>query len=301
MVPYGWNRGLRSRPLVFLDRRHRVRESADPEVPTGTPISGAKREEIDEELRLAYVALTRAQSHLVLWWAPTSNTPSAPLHRLLFHDDSTTVAPTSIRVPKDADARSRFDAIAAASNGGLAVETVLVRPAVTWSPPAPSQNALSAAVLGRGLDLGWRRTSYSALTAAAHDGPRLGSEPEVGQKDDEADLDDLPSLDPGTGADDALRLVPSAWDSLGGGTRFGTLVHAILERLENPCTDEEVRAAVATQVLRSGPAVDVDQLTDALLTGSPPHSGGRRRTQPARHREQGSAGRAGLRAAPGRR
>ena len=31
----------------------------------------ARREEAEEELRLAYVALTRAKAQVVMWWAPT--------------------------------------------------------------------------------------------------------------------------------------------------------------------------------------------------------------------------------------
>ena len=41
-------------------------------------------EELGEELRELYVALTRAQSQVVAWWAPTSNTPTGGLHRMLF-------------------------------------------------------------------------------------------------------------------------------------------------------------------------------------------------------------------------
>ena len=42
----------------------------------------------------------------------------------------------------------------------------------------------------RELDLAWRRTSYSALTAAAHGAdaplPAVGSEPELSREDDES-------------------------------------------------------------------------------------------------------------------
>ena len=41
-------------------------------------------EEAGEELRDLYVALTRAQSQVVTWWAPTANTQHGGLHRLLF-------------------------------------------------------------------------------------------------------------------------------------------------------------------------------------------------------------------------
>src|SRR5450759_2063541 len=39
---------------------------------------------LGENMRLAYVAMTRAQSQLALWWAPTRNTSNSALHRLLF-------------------------------------------------------------------------------------------------------------------------------------------------------------------------------------------------------------------------
>ena len=43
----------------------------------------AEAEEAGEELRLLYVALTRAQCQLVLWWAPSYGTSRSPLHRLM--------------------------------------------------------------------------------------------------------------------------------------------------------------------------------------------------------------------------
>ena len=45
-----------------------------------------RADEAGEDLRLLYVAATRAISRLVLWWAPTWNTRSSPLHRLLADD-----------------------------------------------------------------------------------------------------------------------------------------------------------------------------------------------------------------------
>ena len=272
LVPYAWNHWPGKEPATAVfhdDNGSRVRDVGGPGSPDWSAhVTAHKAEETDDELRLAYVALTRAQSHLVLWWAPTSNTPTAPLHRLLLHDDPLVVAPTTIPVPSDAVARAAFDAIAAGSNGSLAVESIVPRPEATWSGSPVPHSALAAAVLDRGLDTGWRRTSYTALTAAAHDQPRLGSEPEISQTDDEAndvadlaDFADLPSLV----AAGPLGEVPSLWDPLAGGARFGTLVHAVLEQLDHPCTDDEVRAAVAKLVLRQGPQVDVDVLTGALV------------------------------------
>ena len=51
----------------------------------------------------------------------------------------------------------------------------------------------------------------------------------------------------------ALREVPSLWDALPGGAAFGTLVHTVLEELDDPADEDAVRAVVAAQVARYAP------------------------------------------------
>ena len=229
-----------------------------------------QRESADDELRLAYVGLTRAMSHLVLWWAPTANTAGSALQRLLMHDDPTTVAPHKIPVPSDAVALAAFRSRA---DDHLAVEVIGPRPAHTYAAPAPTTSPLSVATLERGLDTTWRRTSYSALTASAHDAPpRFGSEPEVRHTQDEGDselMDDTGLVDSeGAGIDATLRTVPSAWDALPGGAGFGTLVHAALETIDDVGDETGVRETVASQVSRAAPGTDVDVLTTALTVAA---------------------------------
>lgn len=51
-------------------------------------------EEQAEDLRLVYVAATRAQSRLIAWWANTKfNTSTSPLHRLLNADKDSALPP----------------------------------------------------------------------------------------------------------------------------------------------------------------------------------------------------------------
>ena len=254
-------------------------------------VKAHQREDADEELRLAYVTLTRAQAKVITWWAPTANTTSAPLHRLLLHDDPTTVAPFTVPVPSDVDALARFSARAAGSGGSLTVAPapvgVTAAPVGVWAAPTYGTPTLELASFDRPLDLGWRRTSYSALTAAAHEaaygadggaGSRqpgaqaaaFGSEPETAQKDDEGDLADLvAATGPRPGDPDAaLHDVPSLWHDLPGGTGFGTLVHRVLERYDpavhGPGGPEQVTDLVGA--LTRGQGVDVAQLTTALET-----------------------------------
>jgi exodeoxyribonuclease V beta subunit len=57
----------------------------------------SKEEILGDEARLLYVALTRAQEHLVVWWAPTQGADSAKLSQLLLapRDDDGLLGPSA--------------------------------------------------------------------------------------------------------------------------------------------------------------------------------------------------------------
>ncbi|MGC9222043.1 MAG: UvrD-helicase domain-containing protein, partial [Solirubrobacteraceae bacterium] len=76
-------------------------------------LSRHNREVRDEELRLAYVALTRARHQTVLWWASTWAARDSPLGRLLFAkapDGSVAWQPTAR--PREAEAWERLTKLA---------------------------------------------------------------------------------------------------------------------------------------------------------------------------------------------
>jgi exodeoxyribonuclease V beta subunit len=235
-----------------------------------------KSEEFGEDLRLLYVALTRAQAQVTAWWAPSSrNTQCAPLHRLLFTDAPAADVPERLPVPSGANALTRATKLAV--TGCLSVEAVPDSGAPSWIRPATATSALSAAAFDRPLDTSWRRTSYSALTAGVHEATSpIATEPEVAEKDDE------PATSVPSGAAIELADVISPMDALPGGTAFGTLVHAVLERVD-PTTGDlpaEVHMHVEAQLNRVGPAdLDPSVLTAALLpaleTPLGPLAGGR--------------------------
>ncbi len=331
LAPQLWDHwGPKADHPRFHDRSgRRVRDVGGPHGPDHAGhVSANWEDDANEELRLAYVTLTRAAAQVITWWAPTRNSGSAPLTRLLLHDGPGTLAPLSVKIPNDDTALARFQARAAASGGALDVQVVPVDgPSVgVWTPPAPSAPDLRLAVLTRGLDLQWRRTSYSALTAAAHGatrgaGPAFGSDPDVAQKDDEAET--AAPVDAAAGsagsagagaagptaplADDAdahLLGIPSPWHALPGGTGFGTLVHRILERYApgddggggsgsddgaGAGPDRDADLAALVRIHARSPGLDVGALTEALRTAvsTPlgPLAGGRSWSQvPARDR-----------------
>jgi exodeoxyribonuclease V beta subunit len=168
---------------------------------------------------------------------------------------------------------------------------------VPFGRPAAAPAALAAAAFARTVDLAWRRTSYTALTAGAHDArPAAGvrSEPDVRATDDEGPEPDdgsggaPPGTGPGGPAVDPALAVPSPMADLPVGAGFGTLVHAVLEAADLTAPDlaAELGRRVAEELDRHpAPAVDPAALAAALLpvvrTPLGPLAGGRALTDVA--------------------
>ncbi len=107
---------------------------------------------------------------VVAHWAPTNNTPGAPLHRLLFGDRSDGGAvPDSVPLPDENGTRKRFASLAATSGGLVSVE--VTGPVATAPLTAPDGSAVDMSVrdFDRRLDTAWRRTSYTGITAGLHE------------------------------------------------------------------------------------------------------------------------------------
>ncbi len=290
-VPFGWDRYVPREPDVPLlhdDADNRVLDVGGAGGPHWSEhCARHEAEEAGEDLRLLYVALTRARCQVVTWWVPATTTPTSPLHRLLFgRRGPGTTPPASCPVPNDTAALTALRGLAGAD---LTIEQVRDRGPVSFTASGPAPEALAAARFTRSLDLAWRRTSYSALTAGVHGGPAgVVTEPEVREKDDEGPapdgddgFDDATAAPgsaaaPGTGSgpvpggtdDDPALAVPSPMAELPVGTGFGTLVHAVFETadLTAPDLGAELSRRVRTELDRHPtPAVDPDALADALV------------------------------------
>jgi exodeoxyribonuclease V beta subunit len=188
-----------------------------------------RAEEDGEELRKLYVALTRAQSQVVAWWAPTSSTPTSGLHRLLFGRTPGTREVPGTQPVKDDDYVTRVLGLLE-ELGGPAAE--LAVPADASAPaPAYGHAPFEARAFDRAVDIEWRRTSYSGLIAAGDDGAGVGagvsSEPEAAGKDDEPDAPESDVEEP-----DAPAAASSPMADLPMGAAFGSLVHAVLENAD---------------------------------------------------------------------
>ena len=263
-LPYGWDRSKRDKPdsLLLHEDGVRVRDVGGPSGP-GYDIRKAihDEEESGEDLRLMYVAATRAKCRVTAWWAPTRNTKSSALHRLLFGRSAGTLHPDDApAVPVDGVLADRLRDWAAPAAAFISIEPALNRPVQAWTPVRPTPGEPVTADFDRQLSWAWRRTSYTALTKAADDHHGTRSEPE------ETGIDDEPSDDSNVGPGVVVGGSPSLMNELSGGAAFGTLVHKILQRIDTDAADleQEVRHRCAQVAGGRLTAADVETLGHAL-------------------------------------
>ncbi|MBL7255803.1 UvrD-helicase domain-containing protein [Paractinoplanes lichenicola] len=258
-LPFGWDRHVGKPELLRLhdEAGSRVIDVGGSKAPGyRAALRRHRAEEDGEDLRLMYVALTRAASQVVAWWAPTANTKASALHRFLFGRPAEAENPSAeYDVPSDDDALARLGAL---SSESFAVETLVPSTPVSWSPAPTESPALAAAPFRRRLDLGWRRTSYSRLTAGQHDEPGVASEPGTAENDEPA----VPVPSTLAAADGVGLLSPMA--GLPTGAAFGTMLHTVLERCDFAAPDlHESLTSSARATL--GPSANAQELATALI------------------------------------
>ncbi len=262
-----------------------------------------------EDLRLAYVALTRARHQAVVWWAGSWESRHSALGRLLFARGSDGVVPPSgAATPTDGAAVARFEELALLVPGRISVERSRLSGLPTsWSGAGVAAADLRAAAFGRGLDARWRRTSFSDISAGTYEAVIVGSEPE-----EEVLVDEPPASSAGVvvaadAADEEAGVLatPVPLAAMPVGMQVGTLVHRVLEAADFDAPDLEAEMASAA---RRGPGMAPRR--PRLVVGRRGRPG-RCTADPARpaagwsslvrRRTRGPARRARLRAAPRRR
>ena len=190
----------------------------------------AERERLAEDVRLAYVALTRAESALYVVWGLAgsashgADSARAALGWLLHpHQDAAALR----QGPPDAFAGMQnldedLAALADAAAGSIAVEPLPALPASRPLAAADDQSIPAARPFTGHIDTSWRITSFSALSRGLH-----AATPSLGERVDdesaaaavEVQADSRPPDD-----DPALRF-PA-------GSDVGTFLHVLLEHLD---------------------------------------------------------------------
>ncbi|HEY8664308.1 MAG TPA: UvrD-helicase domain-containing protein [Propionibacteriaceae bacterium] len=220
-----------------------------------------RAEDDGESLRALYVALTRAKCHVTAWWGRTDKTAEAPLQRILFReardDVKQRVEPRNDVEPRRFAGADVVLEVMGNPKGRSEVSQTSIRP-----------HAIQRQDLTRSIDVGWRRTSYSAITAPAHDSfqfdnPLLIDEPSEGPNEEVGELPVAVTVVPDPALD---ALSPMA--GLPGGVGFGSLVHVVFETFDphSPTPEADLTNIVARETTRLPiPGVAKSELVAGLL------------------------------------
>lgn len=146
----------------------------------------AEREELAEDLRLLYVALTRAKARCYLLWAD-ARTEAVP-------NQSALAYLLDLAGGSYEHQQQRLQALALSLPQAFAYRGLNSEPAINVYTPGATKTALAARQLTRSLYTPWQMSSYTALTALSQaEVPELpkagaGDEPPEPARVDEADL-----------------------------------------------------------------------------------------------------------------
>jgi exodeoxyribonuclease V beta subunit len=215
-------------------------------------LAAVHQERRAEDLRLAYVALTRARHRLVVYWGPATFEPALAwvLHQ---PPDQAPSGWSSVFRRLRSDTSIEADLQRLAEHDDLEMSRVDWATGPTADDPAPPERLpLSVRVLSRprGPQRGWRRASYSTLKRGGLPAP--GGPPS-------ADHDEATEIGEEEGGD---GLVPLA--EMRGGTKVGHMLHAVFEHLDFQ-EPQTLAAAVKVQLHRYGLPADLsDPLVPAM-------------------------------------
>ena len=252
-LPFAWYRSQQRRDKPSAE--YHDRGSTDfPTVLDLDPSPDAKLaegvEDQSDELRLFYVAVTRAQYRCVATWAPVADSNYAPLAWLLYGGDREGEAPEKayksasrhVRRLDDSRWRGELAALAEANDDIAIADVAAVKSTVGAVQP---NTALRARELGRELARTRQMTSYSALAAAAGAAVSAAEHDDVDEADHDQDEESVaepgpaPAVQPDSDAD--VFAFPR-------GPRAGDCLHGILE--ERFTTDADPASLVRKALRR---------------------------------------------------
>jgi exodeoxyribonuclease V beta subunit len=226
--PYPWSASeARGDDLLFHDAADGYALTLEIGAAADSPAQGCvARELLSENLRLLYVALTRAETRCYLVWGRVNTAEtSAPAYLLHCADILSEGKEGLIERMKahwlrlsDAEIRADLDRLAARSEGAIEVRPLPDTDEADMHPlVAPRHEALRCRTFTGVIDRSWRTGSYSSLISGSHDPDAADHDP--GFAGAEVRATDVPP--------DKSRIA-----DFPAGSRAGSFFHAVLEEVD---------------------------------------------------------------------
>jgi exodeoxyribonuclease V beta subunit len=192
----------------------------------------AQREERAENLRLLYVALTRAKHRCYVVWGNFKDSDASPLGYLLHARASQAEPDGKVDVlgkMPDPEMLTDLEALCSASEGSIGVREILLEAPPPYSAGQAAGLELAPRTATREHVHAPRMTSFSQLTADAVEALAAGAGRAAGEAPDhDAETPDAVLRDPGPGP-----LLPKvALHAFPSGSRPGSLIHAVYEHID---------------------------------------------------------------------
>ncbi len=223
-------------------------------------VARADYERLAEDLRLLYVALTRAKDYCVVPWGRVNATETSALAYLLHGPDSPADVGALATHMKGLDAaavQQQLDALAASHPHSIRVVDINhAVPAASQATPAVATGippaALAARPVTRRVQRAWIATSYSGLVEGSHEDAR-----DIGSRQEAA---------PAPAAASSPALTPF---SLPGGTETGHLFHDLFETIDYRDRDpQNLQRQVAAQLARRAMPADWCDTVATMITNT---------------------------------
>ncbi len=169
----------------------------------------SQTEALAEDMRLAYVAMTRARNRCYLAWGKIRTSESSALFHLL-HEAGREPG----RDMGGSAIRDDLDALCAAAGGSMSVEDLPLGPPVGYGRGASGAAPIRCRELSRGIDCSFRITSFTSMVSPSLHHGDADRDPAgyLNERDDGEERHDIFSLPRGA--------------------RAGTMIHEIFEKLD---------------------------------------------------------------------
>ena len=239
--PYLWDGALLRQSDADCLRFHDPTDGYQLKLDLGSPDQQqhkrlAEREALAENLRLLYVALTRAKHRCTIVWGAFREARTSALGYLLHQPrpapadafalaDATAARIQDLMAGGDARLRSDLEGLVHDAAGAIEITDCTPTALATYRATASAAPVLQCRTAARLLHPSWRVSSFSGLTATARE---ISQPAEEGQDRDESATG---SPDPALLAP-AVSAAPVRLHDFPRGTRAGELLHDIFEHLD---------------------------------------------------------------------